>query len=202
MIEFFFKGLIIGFSIAAPVGPIGILCIRRTITYGRMSGLVSGLGAAAADGFYGFIAGFSLTAVANTLISLQSQLRLFGGFFLCYIGYRMFLSHVVDKSAEASRTGLISDFFSTLALTLANPVTILAFAAVFAGLGLGTRADYRTASFLVSGVITGSATWWLLLSNVIGYFAERVDYEKLSWINRISGGIMISFGIAALLTLL
>jgi len=134
----FFKGLIIGFSIAAPVGPIGMLCIRRTLVYGRLSGLVSGLGAATADAVYGSIAAFGLAFVATFLVNQQGWLHLVGGLFLCYLGIKAFLAKPATATTTPESISLASDYASTFFLTLTNPLTILSFAAVFAGLCLGS----------------------------------------------------------------
>lgn len=200
MLAFFWKGFIIGISIAAPVGPIGVLCIRRTMAYGRLSGFVSGLGAATADGIYGMIAGFGLTAITNILISGQAVLKLIGGLFLVYLGARIFLSEVAQQGAEAKRSGLVSDYISTLLLTVTNPMTILSFAAVFAGLGIASDADYQTAMALVTGVIAGSAVWWFILSWLASRFTGQLDYRHMVIVNRMSGMIVAGFGIAALIS--
>lgn len=133
MLSVFLRGLLIGFSIAAPVGPIGLLCIRRTVADGRMVGFVSGLGAATADAFYGAVAGFGLTVVSGALVHGQTPLRLVGGAFLCYLGVRTFLARPAQTAAVAGRRGLLGAYASTLALTLTNPSTILSFVAIFAG---------------------------------------------------------------------
>src|SRR3970040_603046 len=135
---FLLRGLVIGFSIAAPVGPIGVLCIRRTLTEGRIAGFVSGLGAATADAFYGAIAGFGLTFISSFLIDQQFWLRLAGGFFLLYLGVKTFRSSPPDNAALQDRSGIFGAYASTLVLTLTNPMTILSFAIIFAGLGLAT----------------------------------------------------------------
>src|SRR5581483_11514863 len=172
--NFFLRGLLIGFSIAAPVGPIGVLCIRRTLANGRAAGFVSGLGAATADSLYGCVAGFGLTAISDFLVGQQKPLRLFGGLFLVFLGLKTFFSRPAVESARSSRSGLAGDYTSTLLLTLTNPATILSFLAVFAGLGLGTRpGDYRSATSLVLGVFVGSACWWMLLSGGVGLFREK-----------------------------
>ena len=133
---FFLKGLLIGFSIAAPVGPIGLLCIQRTIANGRTSGLVTGLGAATADGLYGVVAAFGLTAISSFPVGQQFWFRLVGGIFLLYLGTKAFLSKPAGKAATSSQGSLFSAYGSTVFLTITNPMTILSFAAVFAGLGL------------------------------------------------------------------
>lgn len=197
------KGLIIGFSIAAPVGPIGVLCIRRTLAEGRISGFVSGMGAATADALYGCIAGFGVTVVSNVLIGHQGWLRIVGGLFLLVLGVKTFLSQPSDAPPKATGKGLAGAYASTLFLTLTNPVTILAFAAIFAGLGLGnTGKDYTAGMLLVLGVFLGSACWWLFLSNGIGLFRTWFNGPRLRWVNRLSGVIIAGFGFLAFLSLL
>ena len=193
------KGLLIGFSIAAPVGPIGVLCIRRTIAEGRLVGLVTGLGAATADAFYGFVAAFGLTFISTFLVSQQVWLRAIGGVFLIYLGIRTFLSRPATDSVARSGGSLPAAYASTLLLTLTNPLTILSFAVVFAGLGLGsTGGDYLTAALLVLGVFLGSACWWLLLSGGVSLLRARFTYNGLWWVNRISGILILTFGVVAL----
>jgi threonine/homoserine/homoserine lactone efflux protein len=197
------KGFVIGFSIAAPVGPIGILCIRRTLTEGRAVGLVSGLGAATADAFYGSLAAFGLTFISTFLVSQQIWLRAVGGAFLLYLGGRTFLSHPASEAAAGSVRALPAAYASTLLLTLTNPLTILSFAVVFAGLGLGsTGGDYLSAGLTVLGVFVGSAFWWFLLSGGVSLFRARFSYRGLWWVNRISGILILSFGVVAVVGLL
>ena len=201
--SFFLRGLIIGISIAAPVGPIGILCIRRTLAEGRIAGLVSGLGAASADAIYGCIAGFGLTFISIFLVSHQVWLRLIGGAFLCYLGVKTFLSKPAQLAASEPEHRLARNYFSTFALTLTNPLTILSFAAIFAGLGLANAGgNYLTAGILVLGVFCGSALWWLLLTTGVGLFRAKFSKSGLLWVNRIAGAIITAFGLFALLSLL
>lgn len=198
-IAFLLKGLVIGFSIAAPVGPIGVLCIKRTLADGRMSGLVSGLGAATADALYGSIAGFGLTLISAFLLDQQTWIRLVGGAFLCYLGLKTFISKPAEQDVRAHGGNLISAYLSTFVLTLTNPLTILSFAAIFAGLGLGaTDGDFASAGILVSGVFLGSAAWWLLLSGGVSLLRQRFDQQVMAWVNRASGVIILGFGVAAL----
>jgi threonine/homoserine/homoserine lactone efflux protein len=192
------RGLLIGFSIAAPVGPIGVLCIRRTLADGRVTGLAVGLGAAAADAVYGAIAGFGLTAVSSLLVRQQGLLRLVGGLFLCYLGVRTFVAPPAPDAARAGGVGLLAAWTATFGLTLANPATILSFVAVFAGLGIAGAGSWREAAVLVAGVFLGSALWWLMLSSAVGALRSRVDLRALRWINRVSGVVLLAFGIAAL----
>ncbi len=199
-ISFLLRGLLIGFSIAAPVGPIGVLCIQRTLAEGRIPGLVSGLGAATADATYGGIAGFGLTFISSLLISQQVWLRLIGGTFLCYLGLRTFLTRPAEQAASAKGNGLIGMYASTLFLTLTNPLTILSFAAIFAGLGVAsTGGNYLAAGILVLGVFLGSALWWFILSGGVSIFRTKFTTRGLRWVNRISGIIIMGFGVIALL---
>jgi threonine/homoserine/homoserine lactone efflux protein len=198
-IGFFLRGLAIGFSIAAPVGPIGVLCIRRTLAEGRTSGLASGLGAATADAIYGCIAGFGLTFISNTLISQQVWLHLIGGVFLCYLGLKTFQARPAEEVALTGANSLVGDYASTFFLTLTNPLSIFAFAAIFAGLE-GASGNYVSAGALVLGVFIGSALWWLTLSTGVSLFRAKVTPHGLRWINRISGLIITGFGLLVLLS--
>jgi threonine/homoserine/homoserine lactone efflux protein len=176
-IYYLIKGLIIGISIAAPVGPIGIL--------------------------YGAIAGFGLTFLSNFLIGQQIWLRLIGGGLLCLIGVKTFLSKPVEQRASLEGNSLWSAYLSTFFLTVTNPMTILFFAAVFAGLGVGNASDhYVSAGILVLGVFIGSASWWLILSGFTGLLRGMLNSKRLQWLNRISGLIIIGFGLAAFLSLM
>lgn len=201
--NFLIRGFLIGFSIAAPVGPIGVLCIRRTLVEGRLSGFMSGLGAATADAIYGSIAAFGLTFISNFLISEQIWLRIIGGIFLCFLGIRTFLARPAQSSSETKGHGLAGNFASTFFLTLTNPLTIISFAAIFAGLGLGSAGgDYTSAASLVCGVFAGSALWWSILSTGTGMFQKRFGSQGLRWINRVSGIIITGFGIFAICSLI
>jgi len=196
------RGLIIGFSIAAPVGPIGILVIRRTLSDGRLTGLVTGLGAATADALYGCIGALGLTFISGALLGGQAWLRLIGGMFLCYLGVRTFKAPPAERAAPVTGATLLRSYGSTLLLTLTNPSTILSFAAVFAGLGLGNTNGQYSAATLVGGVFLGSALWWLLLSGGINLARARISRGVLAWINRGAGAVILSFGALALLTTL
>ncbi len=199
-ISYFYKGLIIGFSIAAPVGPIGILCIKRTLSSGRIYGLLSGMGAATADAFYGCIAAFGLTFISNFLLQQQIGLRLVGGAFLCYLGIRTILSRPSNSPNQPNQNSLLSAYGSTFFLTLTNPLTILSFAAIFAGFGLvSVRGAYSSAAITVLGVFLGSSCWWVILSVVTSLLRNRINLPGLIWINRISGLIILGFGITAII---
>jgi threonine/homoserine/homoserine lactone efflux protein len=191
------RGALLGFAIAAPVGPIGVLCIRRTLAEGRAVGFVSGLGAATADACYGALAAFGLTLVTGVLVSQAFSMRLVGCLFLCYLGVITLLAQPAGEAAETktTSTGLLGAYLSTLALTITNPITILSFAGVFAGVGLVGGSDYGGAALLVLGVFLGSAAWWLLLSGGVSLLRSRVTPAMLIWINRLSGAIILAFGL-------
>jgi threonine/homoserine/homoserine lactone efflux protein len=198
---FFIKGVILGFSIAAPVGPIGVLCIRRTLANGLITGILSGFGTATADTVYGCIAGFGLTAVSSFLLRHQYELRLLGGLFLLYLGLATFRALPAQTSPKDGSDGLIGSYTSAFFLTLTNPMTIISFAAIFAGLGLGTAKNYAAAIWLVTGVFAGSMLWWLILSGTVNALREHFDQRRLRWVNRLSGLIIAAFGIASLMTI-
>lgn len=203
MFALFVKGLILGLSVAAPVGPIGVLCIRRSLTQGMRIGFVSGLGAAVADACYGAVAAFGLAAVSSFLLEMESALRLGGGLFLLWLGIKTFRAVPAALGSDSGSGGHGSAFLSCFVLTLANPATILSFIALFAGLGFagvaaGEGGGYGGAVILVLGVFLGSALWWLGLSGSVGLMRKRMTPTSLLWINRLSGTVLSAFGIYAL----
>lgn len=201
--EFLIKGFIIGFSIAAPVGPIGILCIRRTLERGKFVGFVSGLGAATADGLYGLIAGLGLTVISTFLIGQQIWLQLIGGSFLVYLGVKIFISKPSTLQAKSKGDQVLAAYNSTFFLTLTNPVTILSFLAIFSGTGLANSENGSIIGMmLVLGVFLGSALWWLFLSSIAGVLKKRVNAFSLGIINKLSGSILLFFGLWSLYDLL
>lgn len=190
------QGLLLGFSIAAPVGPVGVLCIRRSMAGGFRSGLASGLGAASADAIYGTIAAAGLTLISDFLISQQFWLGLLGGAFLFYLGIKTLTSKPVFESANVEKTSVAGDYFSTLLLTLSNPMTIFSFAAIFSGMSAQALPVFRFSAFLlVLGVFLGSAGWWLILSGSVGLLRSRVTPSILTWVNRVSGLVILGFAL-------
>lgn len=183
------------------MGPVGILCIQRTLLRGRKNGLVSGLGAAAADAVYGSIAGFGLTFISNALLAEQFWLRLLGGIFLCYLGARAVFSKPKEQTKGASEGNLIKDFTSTFLLAITNPIAILYFAAIFSTLAGTAITDYTYSGLFVSGVFLGSLLWWLILSTATGFFIHKFDAKKLRYANIVSGITIIAFGVYFLLSL-
>ncbi len=217
------KGILMGLAIAAPVGPIALLCIRRTLAQGRVIGLLTGLGAATADGLYGMVSAFGLTLLSNFLVDNTSFLQLIGGLFLCYLGVTMFLakptleagaidsaepSELSDSLGARALTGTFGGlvaYGSTLFLTLTNPATIFSFLAIFAGLGI-TQSNSLSALVLVLGVFLGSALWWLVLVAAVSYLRHRLTPQRLARFNRVStkvfGVLIFGFGVVALMALM
>jgi threonine/homoserine/homoserine lactone efflux protein len=197
--ELFLKGLLIGFAIAAPVGPIAMLVIQRTLQYGGLSGLLTGFGAATADGMYGAVAAFGLTLISESLTEHQFWLRLIGGGFLLYLGAKIFLAGPAEQAATKKHKGLIYDYFSTVFLTLTSPVTIIGFIALFAGLGIGGKNyDMMSAALISVGLGAGSALWWVCLSGSISFFRAKLPPRFLEALNKVSGLIITGFGLFAL----
>jgi threonine/homoserine/homoserine lactone efflux protein len=204
-LSFFIRGLLIGLSIAATVGPMSVLCIQRTLNKGQLYGLVSGLGIATADGAYGSIAAFGLTLITNFLIHEQTWIRLIGGLFLMYLGVKTIFSKPPQGAAvlNTKTNSYLGAYASTFLLTLTNPLTILSFAAIFAGIGIGSASkSFFSAAAVVLGVFSGSTLWWIILTSGISLLRKKMNSQWLLWINRISGAIITLFGLVALLTLL
>jgi threonine/homoserine/homoserine lactone efflux protein len=211
-ITFLIKGLLIGLSIAAPLGPIGVLCINRTLAEGPRLGFICGLGAATADALYALAGTVALSAIAQWVVDDRVLLRVIGGIFLVYLGARTFMRPVIALPTRVRTTasllppGAHAAFMSTFLLTLANPVTLLGFAAVFAGLGVApagmiSSADGAAAA-LVLGVFLGSALWWLTLSTLIGRLRPYIGPHALTVVNRIAGTVLTAFGLYAIAALL
>lgn len=178
----FFKGIVLGFSIAAPVGPIGLLVLRRSLAGGMRAGFVCGLGAAAADLCYGALAVFGVTLLA----SWQRPAALIGGVLLCWLAWQTLRSQPGEQAAQGS------GFWSTFLLTVSNPMTILAFAAMVAGVGASAP------GWFVGGVFTGSMVWWAMLSTAASLLRQKVTPGAFVWINRVAACVLFGFGVRAL----
>ena len=200
MIEVFWKGFALGFAIAAPVGPIGLLCIRKTLQFGKASGLCSGLGAAAADTLYGSLAVFGLTFLSDQLVTWGHYLKLIGGLFLLLLSYRSFRSRINPPQMRLHHMSYVKDFVGTFFLTLTNPLTVICYLAIFAALGLAENLEKISAVLLISGVFLGAACWWILLSEGVGLLRLKLSPKTLLWINRSAGIIMGAIGIWSLTT--
>lgn len=197
------RGVLIGISVAAPVGPMALLCMRRTLAFGSAAGLSSGVGIATADALYGAVAAFGLTSISAFLVDIQDLVRFGGGLFLCYLGWSTFRlrAGTVESGGDSSGARQLGAYASTLGLTLTNPATILSFAAIFSGFGLvGKTGGTMAASALVVGVFCGSALWWLILVLGTGRLRNWLTSSRLTGINRVCGATIGLFGILALLS--
>jgi threonine/homoserine/homoserine lactone efflux protein len=184
--------------IAMPVGPVNILCIHRTIEGGWKSGVISGLGAAAADMFYGAVAGFSITLVVQFLVREQFWIRFFGGILLVIVGIWYFFKRPESLDAQTQdRASAYSDLRSTFLLTLTNPTTVLSFLAILAALGIGHQRQWWLTVFLVGGIFCGSMLWWIVLGSIVNLFRDRFNDRSLRLMNRFAGLLIVGFGIAA-----
>ena len=201
---FLLRGMILGLSIAAPVGPIGVLCIRRTLAAGRLAGFVLGLGAATADMLYGAVAAFGLKAITSLLVSAEIWIHLIGACFLCWLGVKTILTPPATESRVViARTSLLGSYVTTFLLTLTNPTTILSFIAIFAGIGiLGSESGPATAGLTVIGIFCGSALWWFTLSSLVNVIRSRFTPRLMRLVNYLSGSILLGFALYALVTLI
>lgn len=199
---FFIKGLVIGFAMAIPIGPVGVMCIRKTLAEGHSRGLIIGMGAATADSIYGSVAAFGLTFISDAIISQQFWLSLVGGGLLLFLGIRTFRDKRKKKIVAYSNDGLVRSFASAFFLALTNPITIFAFIAVFAVFGLGKNITIVSACVLVFGIFIGSYLWFLTLSYIATHFREKMDSGGLIWVNRIAGILIIISGTVALASLI
>jgi len=200
LLGFLLKGMLVGIVIALPVGPVGVLCVRRAILHGRLAGFLSGLGAASADAVFGVIAAFGLTFVSNLLLEYENWLGLVGAVLLLYLGVLAFTADPTrGTQAQRDPDGLIADFLSAFVLTIINPITILAFLAIFAAIGFsGPEATLGLAAILVLGVWLGSLLWWAGLAFGAGRVRLSFSRNHLVWINRGSGGILVCCGVVLL----
>jgi len=205
------SGILVGLIAAVPIGPVNLICVRRTFAFGPLNGFVSGLGAALGDGVFAAINGLGLTWVADMIEGYATVIELIGGAMLVFFGFRAFRSSFLPKldddgetmRADGGGRTLLGAIASTFALTVTNPATLLAFTAMFAGLGglAGGAGSYSDAAFVVAGVVGGSTGWWLVLTSLIGLFHARIESGVIRLISRISGGLVMVFGLAVLIDL-
>ena len=196
----FLWGACIGFLAAAPIGPVNVLCIQRTMKQGRAIGVVSGLGAATADAVYGGTAGMGLTLISHILFTNLIWIRFAGGALLCSLGVRIILAKTGDHAVFNQVKGFMGAYTSTLLVTLANPTTIFSYGILFAGFGvINPHHRLKEAWFLVPGVFIGSAIWWVILSGVAGVFRSRLNESGFAWVNRISGALVAGSGLLMIL---
>jgi len=187
---------------AVPVGPLGVMCIRKTLTEGRTRGIIIGLGTATGDLLYASIAAFGLTFISDMIDGQRVWLRLAGGAILLFLGVRTYLAHPVDPTANGRKSGLWRSYLTTILLTFTNPITIFSFIAVFAALGLGHGLSVSSASTLVIGVFAGSLLWFVLLSSGVVIFRKKLDHNGMRWVNRIAGILILLSAVIAFGSLL
>ncbi|HEY1614842.1 MAG TPA: LysE family transporter [Rhizomicrobium sp.] len=201
------SGILIGLIVAAPIGPVNLICIRRTLAFGALNGLVSGLGAALGDGIFALVTAYGLTAIAHLIEGFSQILQIAGGALLLGFGVHTYLAdplhgrEVMTGERAPRGSSMVRTFVSTFALTLSNPATLFGFAALFTGFGgivAGANASLGQAAFVVIGVVCGSSLWWLTLTTVVGYFHARVDARVMRIINHVSGIAVGLFGLGVL----
>ena len=198
----FIKGLIIGFVICAPMGPIGFFCVRKTLLDGRLAGFAAVLGASTVDALYCAIAGLGISFISNFLTNEKTLIRLVGGLILIIVGIKFFLTKLAEKPPETRGHGIPSSFFSAALLMLTNPLAIIVFSAAFTALGVhGWKWDYSLTAALVLGVFAGSALWAPILITVLSLFRFQFNGSQLILINRVAGAILFGFGLAVCLTI-
>lgn len=200
----FLRGIAIGFAIAAPIGPVGILCIRKALADGRLAAFVAGLGAALADSLFGAVAAFGIGAVMGFINGQMAILKIIGGVFMLWLGIHTWRSAAIMVEAGPGKgPGMLRDFLSTFAITATNPGTIFGVAGVFAALGpMGRPGIGLPTVLLVAGIFTGSALWWLTLSALASAARNRFTPERMRLFNHLSGGMLMVFGLVALGSLL
>jgi threonine/homoserine/homoserine lactone efflux protein len=196
------RGLIVGFTIAAAVGPITLLVVRRTIDHGGTYGFASGLGVATADATYAAIAAFGLTAITSVLVANHAILALLGGIVIVWLGIRIAMSRPAGPASDGERPGLVGAFASIYALTMTNPLTIVLYAGIFAGIGLAAGGSFVDAAVLTVAVWAGSTLWWVVLCSFVAWFRGRVSSAVLLWVNRVSGAVLVLLGASAAISAL
>lgn len=188
------EGMIVGFSASVPLGPIGVLCIQRTLQRGRLAGFFSGLGAAVSDTIYAVIAGFSLSFIVAFIEEQIFWIQIFGAVILFLLGAHIYRSNpaVQLRRQRRSKSSYLQDFVSTFLLTISNPLALFLFIAFFAGFGVvAPNSGLAGQLVLILGVFLGATTWWLLLTSVVGLFRQAVNLRRLYWINKIAGATII-----------
>jgi threonine/homoserine/homoserine lactone efflux protein len=202
-LRLFIQGIIIGLTLAAPVGPISLLCIHRTVANGRLHGIISGLGVATSDSFYAAVAFLGLTAVSGLIIGNQTVFRLVAGVILVLIGIRVFLSVPAEVSTGRDPEPYLRDYLSMVAITAANPLTIIFYITILPGFGVVALGTSLIAALpFVTGIFIGSAMWWIILCGSLGSVRSRLSAGNLRWINRVSGVLITCFGTGILILLL
>ena len=197
---FFLKGIGAGFVVAAPVGPVAVLCVRRTLAQGALSGYVTGFGAAIADTFYGIVAAYGVSFVAGFLTDNDFWFRLIGGILLCVLAAKTLFTGPVEAQTQTTN-GMAGDFLSALIITGTNPITVIAFGVVFTSIGIAAAGEtFERAEALIAGVFVGSMLWWATLTGIASLFRSRVNRSGIRWINRVSASVILATGVAVLIS--
>jgi len=205
LLNYFIKSIIVGFSVSVPLGPIGVLCIQRTINKGQLSGFFSGFGAALSDTVYAIIAGFGLTYVISFIEKHQLFFQLIGAVVLIMFGISTFSTNPIKQLRKQRQKGnnIFSDIISTFFITISNPLALFVFIAVFAGFGLvNNLSDFKTNVIVILGILTGASLWWYFLTTIVNLFRRKINLRRLWWLNKIAGGIIILFSIVAIIALI
>ncbi len=200
-LKYLLNGILVGFAASMPLGPIGVLCIQKTISKGRMAGFVSGMGAATADTIYAIIAGFGLTFISNFIVNQQFYLRIGGAIICFYLGLKIFRTNpaIQLRREGQKKQNILADYLSILLLTISNPLTLLLFGAVFAGFGIiEGNADFKSLLLLICGVFMGALLWWTLLTGIVNMFRHKFRLKRIWWMNKITGVLIILFSFVAL----
>lgn len=187
---------------AVPIGPVGTLCIRKTLAEGHSRGLIVGLGAATVDALYGSIGAFGVTFISDLMASYELWVRLIGGGLLLFLGVKTIRAKAKEPMIPFDRKGLLGSYVSAFLLALTNPVTIFAFVAAFAAFGLSHQLSVISASILVLGVFAGTFLWFLALGAIARSFRKKLNSNGSKWVNRVSGALIIISGLGAFMSLL
>lgn len=194
----FVHGVILGFSASVPLGPIGLICIQKTLNRGRWAGIISGSGAAASDTFFAIIAAFGISIISDFIEQQQFTLRIIGSVILVLLGLKIFITNpaIQIRKQNKKKNNLLGDFISIFFLTLSNPVTLFVFGAVFASSGvIKNQNTFLDLLYIVIGVFAGAMFWWLVLTNIVNLFRKKFNLKRLWWINKITGAFIVAFGI-------
>ncbi len=203
-ITIFIKGIVVGLLASIPLGPIGVICIQRTINKGKVSGFLSGLGAASADTIFAAIAGFSLTFIINYIEERQIIFQAVGGAVVFLLGIKIFFTNPVKQLRRHKRKkdNLLEDYLSVLAVTITNPLAVFLFIALFASLGVVTdNINWAKSLITTSGVFLGAAIWWYILTSLVNIYRRKFRLRQLWWINKISGAAIFTLGAVAIIGL-
>jgi threonine/homoserine/homoserine lactone efflux protein len=199
------KGIIVGLLASIPLGPIGVLCVQRTINKGRLSGFFSGMGAACADTVFATVAGFSLSFIMDFVEEWKTEFQIGGGILILLLGLKIFMTNPISQMRKTRRqkNRLFEDFVSVFLLTVSNPMAIFLFVALFAYVNVvADGGNFMSAGAVLGGVFFGASVWWFTLTSFVNMYRKRFRIRQLWWINKIAGGVVMLIGIATVVELL